>query len=156
MPHLIERGLTPLMAVTAVSSFSVIGAISGLLYGRFSRRYSARLGLFVGALAMSLSATMLLNVHAPWQAFLATGLFGFGIGGVSTLLPVIWAEYYGRQNFGAIRGVTLSVQVVAQASGPLIAGVLRDWTGDYSTSLSLFSFYALIAALLVFLARKPV
>jgi hypothetical protein len=73
--------------------------------------------------------------------------------GTLTLLPVIWAEYYGRKNFGVIRGVTLPVQVLAQASGALIAGFLRDWTHDYNTSLSLFTIFAIIAAGLVFFAR---
>jgi cyanate permease len=44
---------------------------------------------------------------------------------------------------------------LAQASGPLIAGFLRDWTNDYNTSLSLFTIFAIIAAGLVFFARPP-
>ncbi|MBT5108484.1 MAG: MFS transporter [Rhodospirillaceae bacterium] len=155
IPHLVERGLSPLVAVSAVSSQSIVGAVSGVAFGLFARRYSARLGLCIGALAMSMSALVLLNVDHAWQAFAATSLFGFGIAGILTLLPVIWAEYYGRANFGAIRGVTLPVQVLAQASGPLIAGVLRDWHNDYSLSLSLFAGFAIAAAGLAFLARPP-
>jgi OFA family oxalate/formate antiporter-like MFS transporter len=155
IPHLVERGLSPLVAVSAVSIQSIIGALSGLLFGLFARRYSARLGLCIGALAMSLSALILLTVTVPWQAFVGTGLFGFGIAGILTLLPVIWAEYYGRENFGAIRGITLPVQVLAQASGPLIAGVFRDLSDNYDTSLSLFAGSAVIAAAFAFLARPP-
>ena len=121
----------------------------------FARRYSARIGLCIGAIAASMSAIILLMVASGWQAFVATSLFGFGIAGILTLLPVIWAEYYGRENYGAIRGVTLPVQVLAQASGPLIAGFLRDWTNDYNASLSLFTIFAIIAAGLVFFARPP-
>jgi MFS transporter, OFA family, oxalate/formate antiporter len=155
IPHLVERGLSPMVAVSAVSSQSIVGAVSGVAFGLFARRYSARLGLCIGALSMSASAVVLLSVDHPWQAFVATSLFGFGIAGILTLLPVIWAEYYGRSNFGAIRGVTLPVQVLAQASGPLAAGLLRDWHHDYSLSLSLFTVFAIIAAGLAFLARPP-
>jgi MFS family permease len=155
IPHLVERGLSPLVAVSALSSQSIIGAVAGVAFGLLARRYSARIGLCIGAISMSMSAIILLMVGSAWQAFVATGLFGFGIAGILTLLPVIWAEYYGRENFGAIRGVTLPVQVLAQASGPLIAGFLRDWTNDYNTSLSLFTIFAIIAAGLVFFARPP-
>ena len=155
IPYLVERGLSPLVAVSAISSQSIVGAVAGVAFGLFARRYSARIGLCIGAIAMSISAIILLMVDAAWQAFVATGLFGFGVAGILTLLPVIWAEYYGRKNFGAIRGVTLPVQVLAQASGPLIAGFLRDWTHDYNTSLSLFTIFAIIAAGLVFFARPP-
>ena len=155
IPHLVERGLSPLVAVSAVSSQSIVGAVAGVAFGLFARRYSARIGLCIGAIAASMSAIILLMVASGWQAFVATSLFGFGIAGILTLLPVIWAEYNGRENYGAIRGVTLPVQVLAQASGPLIAGFLRDWTNDYNASLSLFTIFAIIAAGLVFFARPP-
>ena len=51
---------------------------------------------------------------------------------ILTLLPIAWADYFGRANFGAIRGVALSAQVVAQAAGPLLSGALHDWTGSYA------------------------
>ena len=69
----------------------------------------------------------------------AAMLFGAGIGGIQTILPVAWADYFGRRNFGAIRGVALTIQVSAQASGPLLSGVLRDLTGTYVASLACFA-----------------
>ena len=30
----------------------------------------------------------------------------------------------------------LSLQVLAQAAGPLLSGMLRDWSGDYTDSLA--------------------
>ena len=62
-------------------------------------------------------------------------MFGLGIGGMLTLLPVAWADYFGRENYGAIRGLALSAQVLAQAIGLVLAGALRDFTGDYRLSL---------------------
>jgi len=64
---------------------------------------------------------------------------------VLTLLPVAWADYFGRANFGAIRGLALSAQVLAQASGPLLAGVLRDLTGDYRAALYGFAVLAFLS-----------
>ena len=55
------------------------------------------------------------------------------------MLPVAWGDYFGRGNYGAIRGVALTGQVLAQASGPLLSGVLRDATGGYETSLACFA-----------------
>jgi len=155
VPLLLERGLSPLVAVGAVSTFSLVAALSGLGFGLFGRRYSSRHGLSIAALSLAASALAFLAVQTAWQAFAAAALFGIGIGGLLTLLPVIWAEYFGRRNFGAIRGMTLPVQVVSQAAGPLIAGVSYDWRGAYGPSLMLFAGFAIVAALLVFLARPP-
>ena len=68
---------------------------------------------------------------------------------------VAWADYFGRANFGAIRGVALSAQVLAQAAGPLIAGVLRDLTGDYRAALYCFATLAMLSAAVALAARRP-
>jgi cyanate permease len=72
-----------------------------------------------------------------------------------TLLPVAWADYFGRESFGAIRGVALSLQVLAQAAGPLLSGVLRDWSGDYTLSLVVFGTLACLAAFAALVAQRP-
>jgi MFS family permease len=87
--------------------------------------------------------------------YAAASLFGAGIGGVLTILPLAWADYFGRNSFGAIRGAALTVQVTAQASGPLLSGVLRDLTGDYRASLSAFAVLAALGVVLALLARAP-
>ena len=83
-------------------------------------------------------------------------LFGLGIGGLLTMLPIAWADYYGRRSYGAIRGIALSVQVLAQAAGPLISGGLRDWTGGYEWSLTVCAVLAGLSVGAALLARPPV
>ena len=73
----------------------------------------------------------------PCRPIVAAGCFGVGIGGILTVLPLAWADYFGRASFGAIRGVALTMQVTAQASGPLLSGVLRDLTGTYVAAVRL-------------------
>ena len=85
----------------------------------------------------------------------AAALFGFGIGGMLTLLPVAWADYFGRANYGAIRGLALSAQVLAQASGPLLSGALRDWTGNYVRSLQCFAVLSGLSIVAALASRRP-
>jgi cyanate permease len=72
------------------------------------------------------------------------------------LLPMAWADYFGRESYGAIRGVALSMQVTAQAAGPLVSGLLRDWSGHYTDSLLLFGGLAALAVVAALAARRPV
>jgi OFA family oxalate/formate antiporter-like MFS transporter len=74
---------------------------------------------------------------------------------MQTCLPVAWADYFGRRSFGAIRGVSLAIQVSAQAAGPLLSGVLRDWTGDYAASLATFTTLGGLAALVALVIKAP-
>ena len=98
---------------------------------------------------------LLIGVATVQGAYLAAGLFGLGIGGLMTLLPVAWADYFGRESFGAIRGVVLSVQTLAQAAGPVVSGALRDWSGSYVWSLSLFATFGALVVLVALLAQRP-
>jgi cyanate permease len=72
-----------------------------------------------------------------------------------TILPVAWADFFGRESYGAIRGVALSIQVLAQASGPLISGILHDLTGNYTMSLYFFVGMAVAAFVAALFLRQP-
>src|SRR6202035_5667047 len=95
------------------------------------------------------------DIGSAAQAYLAGAIFGFGIGALLTLLPVAWADYFGRTHFGAIRGIALSAQVLAQAAGPLLSGALRDLTGDYQLALECFAALAGLSVVAALTARQP-
>ncbi len=150
-PFLIERGLDPTVAAAAVSTFALLSGIAGFAFGFWPRRLGLRAALALVGLAFGASCALMLTVKDAPTAYAAAGLFGVGVGGLITTLPIAWADYFGRRSFGAIRGVALTVQVGAQAAGPVLSGVLRDATGSYDTSLVTFAalgFAGLAAALL--------
>ncbi len=153
--HLIERGLTPAAAAMAVSFFTLTSAITGFSYGFVSRWLSIKVALALSGVLLAGSAlTMIVTTTLP-EALLAGAFFGLGIGGVHVILPIAWADYFGRRSFGAIRGVALSIQVVAQAAGPLLSGILRDATGTYLVSLLCFATLSGLGAVAALLTRAP-
>ena len=152
-PHLIERGLDPTTAALVVGTFSATSGIAGFLVGGLVRPLGVRavligVGLFLGAASWCMG-----QVDSAPMAYLASVLFGCGIGALLTVPPIAWADTFGRQSFGAIRGVALSVQVTGQAAGPILSGVLRDWTGDYALSLQVFTALSLAAAVCIWFLR---
>jgi OFA family oxalate/formate antiporter-like MFS transporter len=154
-PHLIERGIAPAMAATIVSTFSLMSAAASLTCGFLPRSLPIRYPLVLIGALLATSAVLMRTISSPGEAYFAAALFGFGIGGILTLLPIAWADYFGRAHFGAIRSVALSAQVIAQAAGPLISGVLRDRTGDYQSSLGCFAVLGGLATLAALVAVKP-
>lgn len=154
-PHLVERGIDATTAALIVSSFSLMSGVGTFACGMLPRRLPVRLPLaLVGAL-LALSALLMTRIASAADGYLAAAVFGLGIGGILTLLPVAWADYFGRENYGAIRGLALSAQVLAQAIGPLLAGVLRDITGDYGLSLNCFAVLAGVSVMVALAARPP-
>ena len=154
-PHLIERGISPIVAATVISFFSATSAVASFGVGFLPRRWPMRYILLASAVLMSAGSFGLIAIASAEEAYLAAGLFGLGLGGIMTLLPVAWADYFGRESYGAIRGVVLSLQVMAQAVGPLLSGALRDWSGNYTDSLLVFGVLAALAAVVALAARRP-
>lgn len=154
-PHLIERGLSPVAAATVISFFSAMSAVASFSIGFMPRRWPMRGLLALAALLLAIGAVGLIGVDGGAAAYVAGGVFGLGIGGMMTLLPIAWADYFGRESYGAIRGLALSLQVLAQAAGPVVSGLLRDHAGNYTNSLVLFGILAALAAVVALFARPP-
>ena len=154
-PHLVQQGISPTVAASIVGTFSLTAAVSGLGFGYLGARRPVREGLALAAALIGAGAWTMHGVSDAPAGYFAAMLFGAGIGGLLTLLPVAFAEYFGRRHFAAIRGIALPVQVVGQAAGPLIAGLLYDATGSYHFALLAFTLLSAIAAMVVVTARPP-
>jgi cyanate permease len=154
-PHLIERGLSPTTAAAIVAWFSLMSGLAVLACGFLPRRLPIRFAMSLAGVLLALGALLMTRVAAPGDGYLAAALFGLGVGGVLTLLPIAWADYFGRANFGAIRGLALSAQVLAQAAGPLLSGALRDLTADYTVSLYCFAGLSVLSVAAALAARRP-
>lgn len=154
-PHLIERGIPPVQAAAVIAFFSAMSAVASLGIGFLPRRWPVRNLMAVSAACLGVGSFGLIGVSSAVSACLPAGLFGLGIGGVMMLLPMAWADYFGRESYGAIRGVALTMQVTAQAAGPLVSGLLRDSSGNYSMSLMLFGVLAALAIFAALAARQP-
>lgn len=154
-PYLIERGIDPTIAATIVSTFSLMSVAATVVCGLLPRAMPIRYPLAATGAILTLAIVLLLDVRSAPQGYLAAGVFGFAIGGILTLLPVAWADYFGRTHFGAIRSIALSAQVLAQATGPLLSGVLRDLSGNYRLSLQCFAALAALSVLAALMARRP-
>ena len=85
-PHLIERGLSPTIAATIVSTFSLAGALSSLLFGYLGDRVPVRAALAVSAVLLALGAVTMREVEGPLLGYTSAILFGAGIGGILTMI----------------------------------------------------------------------
>jgi len=154
-PFLIERGLSSPVAASVVSYFSLMSGIGSFGFGMLPRRLTSRWRLVLTGLLLCAGASLYQPVRSAGAGYFAATFFGLGVGGLLVMLPIAWADYFGRSNYGSIRGVALTGQVLAQAAGPLLSGVLRDATGGYETSLACFAVLSGLSAISALLAAPP-
>ncbi len=156
IPYLTEQGIDPALGVWVVAVWSASGALGALVAGMLTERYGARRSLAASFVLMASGFGFLLAVNSiqlslVWGAYM--GVLG---GGMMTFYQVIFADYYGRESLGAVRGVVWPVQMITNAAGPLSAAVVHDLTGNYRLIFTIFGGLIAIAGLCIFLARPPV
>ena len=155
IPYFTDQGLTPGFSAAVVAVWSGSGAVGSLLFGMLAERYSTRLVMSGSFIFLAGGFALLLVVQSPSTGLL-WGLYqGLVNGGMFTLQLVIFADYYGRDSLGAIRGAIQPVQLGANAMGPLAAALVYDITGSYFLVFSSFIFLSIFCGVCTFLAKPP-
>lgn len=71
--------------------------------------------------------------------FLLAALHGLFLGGRNPMIPVIWANFFGRRSLGSIYSLGNPFYFTANAIGPVFAGLFFDLFGSYA-----FPFYEIL------------
>ena len=153
--HYIHQGLARPSAAIMASLFAFAQVPAGLLWSTLARGLSVRVLLALAGLSVALGATATAFSSTLGSGILAAVILGVGVGGLHFLLRLAWADYYGRQHLGTIRGVTLPIQIGGQALGPVTAGMVFDATGGYDNAFVFFASTVALASLLVLTAVPP-
>ena len=155
VPHLTQQGLSTGAAVAAISVMSISGALAAVACGLLAERAPPKLLLVLSYLLGAASMWVLMGADNLPETYLFAVLQGFVGAGINTLAPLLWAGYYGRGSLGTIFGVSRAAQVVGFAVGPLASAVVYDRTGSYHGAFLALAAVAVVAAILLALARRP-
>ena len=153
--HFINQGVPGPAAALTASTFAIAQTIGVIAWATLARRIPPRFLLsaagFMGAIGtIGIGASSSMIAGAP-SAF----ILGMAVGGFHLVLRLIFADYYGRQHLGSIRGLTIGAQISGQVLGPLIAGLMFDYTQSYWMPFSAFAVTVSLAALVVLAATPP-
>jgi MFS family permease len=153
--HYIRQGLPGPSAAIMASVFALAQVPGGLLWSAITRRVPVRFVLAISGVCVALGAMgTALSSTLAW-GMLSAAVIGSGVGGLHLLLRLAWADYYGRQHLGTIRGITLPVQIGGQAVGPITAGFVFDATGSYHMVFLVFASVVALGSVLVLTAIPP-
>ena len=153
--HYISQGVDPRFAAMSASTFALVQMPASLFWAALARRMPIRLLMMGAAFVVALAAAG--TVMSDWllpEIISAAGV-GFGVGGLHLLIRLVWADYYGRQNLGTIRGLTMSMQVSGQALGPVIAGFMFDYFDSYRIPFTFFAVAVFMAGIMALAAKPP-
>jgi predicted MFS family arabinose efflux permease len=133
-------------AVALTTSMAVIGRLClGLVVDRLNPRLVTAVSLVSQAAAL-LAITQTDNATA---LFAACSVFGFTIGNLITLPPLIIHREFNVTDFTMVMGLTTALSGIVGALGPGLVGLVRSLSGGYAAALALCIVLELVAAVLV-------
>lgn len=137
-----------------VSATGVTALIGRVVLAAIADRVDVRrlACLVIAAQSVALAA---LSLWPSIPVLIAASLiYGYGIGHVTTLAPVIVRREFGAGAFGATYGSAATVILFTSAFGPMAFGLLRDVFGGYAHVLGIAASTTLIACTVLFVGGR--
>ena len=156
VPLMVWKGIDEQTAAILVGLFALcqvplrIGA--GLLGDRWSIHRVPALTMLAGV--ATVSVLLYGTSGSVWTGVLFVVLFALAESG-NTVSWAIVGDFFGRRNFGTIRGAVSFIHMPLSLPAPTIGGLVFDRTGSYSRALVPALAFYLLASLLYWTLRRP-
>ena len=148
-PLLGTAGAGLLVSATGVTAF-----IGRLILARIVDRVDVRLLAMVIMLVQT-GALLALAAWPTMPVLIAASLvYGYGIGHITTLGPVVVRREFGAEAFGATYGTAATAIQLTSAMGPALLGLLRDAFGGYRPGLAIAAVVTILACLALLVGRQ--
>jgi len=133
-------------AVSVMTFMAIVGRLGlGMVVDRFDPRLVTAASLVSQAAAL---LTILQSDSVP-IVLAACAVFGFSVGNLITLPPLIIHREFSAASFVVVMGLSNAISGIVGALGPVFVGMVRGCTGDYDAALALCIALELVAAAIV-------
>lgn len=151
---LIDKGIKPLIAASALTMVAIGTGIGGAAWGLIVEKIKISYCYAMVVTVLGIVSLLYLIVTGPISAYIVAFCFGLGLGGLTTVPAVAIANFYGRNSLGSIRGINEISIGGGQALGAIFSGIIYDITKSYTLVFPTLAIMALCSAL-AFLFVKP-
>ncbi len=152
-----DQGLGAVIAGFGISFNAIFLGVGSVAWGMIVERVPVRFVMAAVALVMAAASFLFTTTNTAVEALAYSALFGFGLGGMLTVPPVAYADYYGRRSLGTIRGITEPFTTFGQAVGVMIPGIVFDYISAESYMPFFFAAgsVGILTALISLFATQP-
>lgn len=151
-----DTGISAEKAADALGLCALLGIGGKLFFGAMADRYPARYAVALCFGLQVIGAVLLIQTRALGSPFWFVLIWGFAMGGIIALEPLIVAECFGLESFGVILGMLYVFTTIGGSVGAPFAGFVFDRSGSYLFAFVLFIVTYMLATGLSFLAAPPV
>ena len=154
VPHATDLGISQEKAALILTLIGAISSLGRLIFGGLSDRIGRK---FSAVLCSVLQFLMFLFVAWSgelWLFYIFAVFYGFGFGGMSTVITALIGDTFGGANLGAITGAAVVGFTLGAAAGPLLGGYIFDLTNDYFIAFLIGAATILSATVFIGLVKR--
>jgi MFS-type transporter involved in bile tolerance (Atg22 family) len=146
---MLEPKIGPVGAGFAVSVMTAMALVGRLSLGVVADRIDPRIAAAGSLLSQAAALLTIRLTDDPHLMLAASALFGFSIGNLITLPPLIIHREFEAASFTVVMGLFTAISGTVGAFGPGLLGLARGWSGDYGLALGLCIALDTLAAVIV-------
>ncbi len=150
-----SRGIDLSLSQLSIVVNAAGSGIGSLLWGRVVEKTRVSYTYAIVALVMAVACGLFVIADTVALAFFAAGLFGVAVAGILVVPAVAYADFFGRQSLGTIRGVTEPFTSLGQAIGAVASGLVYQFAGGYGIAFVIYAVLGALTAAALLLARPP-
>lgn len=156
MPHMLARGVDPVIATAALSLSLIINIPSRIAVGWMGDVYSKKWLLNLTAIAGGLALLAFALVGPTLTELVWVYAIFWGIGLAMLPLQAAWvADTYGRAHYGSINAVSNSFALFGRVIGALGAAFAYDLLGSYGVIMLIGAAGFAVGAIMLTLLPSP-
>jgi MFS transporter, OFA family, oxalate/formate antiporter len=153
-PRFTDIGFSSLHAMILMSVTALIGSVGKYSWGSFCDRFKPRRVVVLMSLANAAGLSLALYQNSMTTLILFIVVFGFTMGGIMSTYSVMIAIFFGRECFPSVLRY-ISIFLILQLAGYLIAGQSHDRTGSYDHAYMIYIGLDLAAAAMLATLKPP-
>ncbi len=153
VPHATDMGLSAAKAASVLSLLSVTSIVGRVLMGRVSDRMGRKATAIMCSLLQAGAMVWLIASQDLWMLYIFAVVYGFSFGGLDPPITALIGDTFGLRNIGVIMGALMFGWAVGAAIGPVVGGLIFDFSNSYFMAFLIGAIAMLAVALLVALIR---
>ena len=161
MLHLPLHLTSPAIGMSLQKASFIVGAVPAMqIFGQFfggylGDRYDKKLILILCMIGHMLGLLLVTYPYFSIMIWIFVPMHGIAWGARGPIIQSIRADYFGPTNFGTIMGFSSMIVMIGMVLGPLVAGILADYTGSYTLGFTILAIAAGMGSVFFLLATPP-
>ena len=155
IPAFMDRGLDPTLVSISTAFDAVCAGITSFIVGFLVSKINSRWIASASFICLVVASVITIYAFSFWVMFVSMAIFGVGIGGLMFIQNYIWAEQFGREHVGAIKGSSYLLIMLIGGIGAPLAGYVYDQVGSYNFVWWIGICLLFLASILMLVNKSP-